>query len=115
MIPSFIVGDIPVIIYSRESGQVEAQLGRISDGKLFRLITKTIEKKFDVQWLQQLDGLDQRYWDFKIKGEILTLHFEHYLGISLFPSKDTPSLETANSLVEAIGAYLDSTIMNGYD
>ncbi|MHC8338647.1 hypothetical protein [Pseudomonas sp. HLT2-19-2] len=29
------------------------------------------------------DGLDQRYWDLEVEGQVITLHLEHCLGIML--------------------------------
>ncbi|MNP44365.1 hypothetical protein D3C76_1382270 [compost metagenome] len=34
-------------------------------------------------WEQKLDALDQRYWDLSVDERTLTVHLEHYLGISV--------------------------------
>jgi len=56
---------------------------------LFEKVAFTLENELDGVWLEKVDGLDQRYWDLKMDGEIITLHMENYLGISAFSnSKD---------------------------
>ena len=91
---------------SENKGRVEAHLTRVSDGIIFRQIAHTIITRFGGKWIKQLDGFDQRYWDLKIKGKILTLHLEHYTGIYLFPHHETRDLKNANSLVREIAMYL---------
>jgi hypothetical protein len=95
------------ISYTVKDGRLEACLSEDSSWKLFNLIAATITEQFGGRWVMSADGLDQRYWDLKISDVVLTLHLEHYLGIFLFPAPDPSDVEAANSLVEAIGRYLD--------
>ena len=94
--------------YTNRGGKTEAQLSDQSDWKLFNRIAKIIEKEFHGAWVEKLDGLDQRYWDVVIGNTTLTLHLEHYLGISLFPAKVDENLSEANRLVQMIGEYLEA-------
>ena len=41
----------------------------------------------------KLSGMDQSYWDFTINEHPVTLHLEHYSGISLSLSKSKPASE----------------------
>ena len=50
----------------------------------FEVIAKDLIKNLKGKWINKIDGLDQRYWDLSINGIELTLHFEHYLGITLY-------------------------------
>ncbi|WP_050977738.1 hypothetical protein [Herbaspirillum lusitanum] len=59
-----------------------------ADEFLFNDIAKRLEIAFDGKWTAKITGLDQRYWDLKVGSAILTLHLEHYLGISLFVAED---------------------------
>ena len=38
------------------------------------------------EWVERLDGLDERYWDYRVDNGVVTLHLQHYLGIMLFAS-----------------------------
>lgn len=94
------------IEYKTRNGKTEAILSEKPDWDLFNRIADLITKEFNAKWVEKADGLDQRYWDFEIENVRLTLHLEHYLGISLFPAKD----DKANYLVQKIGNYLEAHI-----
>ena len=57
-----------------------------ADMSLFEKIASVIESEIEGQWIEKLTSPDQCYWDFETEGEKLTLHYEHYLGISIFPA-----------------------------
>jgi hypothetical protein len=44
--------------------------------------------------------LDQRYWDFEAAGGRLTLHLEHYLGITLYPTAGAAADRASLRLLE---------------
>jgi hypothetical protein len=96
--------------YSTESGKTEAQLSKIANWELFDSIAHSIKEQFDGHWVEQIDGVDQRYWDLKVDDVMLTLHLEHYLGISLFPANEPGDLAKANALVETIGAFVGGSL-----
>ncbi len=50
----------------------------------FKLISNILETKLNVRFTKKNNGLDQKYWDFEYRNYILTLHQEHYLGVSIF-------------------------------
>jgi|SRR5918992_1324398 hypothetical protein len=88
---------------NNREGRCEALISESTDWRLFNKVAKLIVKKFNGRLVEKLDGLEQRYWDIEIEGEILTLHSEHYIGISLFPQN-----KEANEVVKAVGEYLAS-------
>jgi hypothetical protein len=96
------------IKYETENGRFEARLSEKSDWKLFNQIADSVAEEFNGCWVKKVDGLEQRYWDVEIEDVRLTLHLEHYLGISLFPTKDGD--EKAKYLVQRIGNYLETKI-----
>jgi hypothetical protein len=58
-------------------------LSETSDWGLFNRIASELRLALDGTWSVQADGLDQRYWDLEVEGQVITLHLEHYLGIML--------------------------------
>lgn len=60
------------------------EISEKADRKLFEDVARTLEQGLGGYWKAKLDALDQRYWDMLVDGHTLTLHFEHYLGISVF-------------------------------
>ncbi|WP_248800598.1 hypothetical protein [Pseudomonas sp. MWU13-2105] len=67
---------------------MELNISESSDWYLFERIAQTLEQGLNGTWARKLDGLDQRYWDLLVDDQIITLHLEHYLGISLLVSCD---------------------------
>ena len=93
------------IRYSEKNEVIELELTRDSNGDLFQAIAEEIAQTFKIQWKEKLSGLDQRYWDFEINGIILTLHLEHYLGISIFADKTKTDIEKAKINLKEIGEH----------
>jgi hypothetical protein len=92
--------------YYENERTISAELFRDSDGAVFQVIADELTEVFNVKWKTKLDGFDQRYWDFGFKGiTTLTLHLEHYLGISIFVKKPEMDRESAKQILEEIGDY----------
>lgn len=80
-----------------------------SDRIIFQSIADELTQAFNVQWKTKLNGFDQRYWDFEYKGITLTLHLEHYLGISILVEKPKMNnIETSKQILEEIGDHFRS-------
>jgi hypothetical protein len=76
-----------------------------SDWTLFQMIANELVETFKIQWKTQADGLDQRYWNFEYKGVTLTLHLEHYFGISIFAERSKNHLEKARQVLSEITSH----------
>ena len=53
-----------------------------SDWSLFDRIARDLAKSLGGTWVAGLDGVDERYWDLDARAGRITLHLQHYLGIS---------------------------------
>lgn len=82
------------------------QLSEHSDYERFNRIEHLISSKYEIEWLDKLTGIDQRYWDFKIANETITLHLEHFCGISLYTANETLNHERACEITKEIADYL---------
>ena len=69
-------------------------------------MSEQIVSEFGAIISEQLDGLEQSYWDIQIGDITVTLHLEHYLGISLFPAKGFEDNPKVKALIEKIGEKL---------
>jgi hypothetical protein len=94
-----------LVRYYKDEKFMNAELFRDSDGSVFQLIADELNEVFNVQWKTKLDGFDQRYGDFEFKGITLTLHLEHYLGISIYVKKSEMDIESAKRVLEEIGNH----------
>jgi len=84
---------------------INLDLSGDSDRNLFQVIANELSNTFNVQWKTQADGLDQRYWDFEMQGTTLTLHLEHYLGISIFADKNKTDYEKAKRVLMELETF----------
>jgi hypothetical protein len=68
----------------------EIYLSQTSDRDLFNRIASELARGLGGTWTAQINGLDQRYWDLAVEGQTITLHLEHYLGITLLVEDADP-------------------------
>jgi hypothetical protein len=94
--------------YYEEERIFGAELIRESNGAVFQLIADELTEVFNIQWKAKLDGFDQRYWDFEYKAVTLSLHFEHFLGISIFVKKPETNIRNAKKILEEIGEHFQT-------
>jgi hypothetical protein len=58
-----------------------------ADWDHFEAIAVALQTALGGTWSGKLDGLDERYWDLAARGGRVTLHLQHYLGISIHPTQ----------------------------
>ena len=76
------------------------------DSELFKSLSDRLRSEFKAELIDRVEDLDSKYFDFKIKDNVLNLHLQNYIGITLFPKDLNDSTEKANLLVETIGFKL---------
>lgn len=54
-----------------------------ADDRMFSTYASRLDRVAGVTRLRQLDGLDQRYWDYDVGGTTVVLHADVFAGISL--------------------------------
>ena len=65
-----------------QAGLLELHLS--DDPGQFECLAERIRAIMKGRWVEQLNGLDQSYWELEAHGKVLTVHREHYLGVSVF-------------------------------
>jgi hypothetical protein len=70
------------------------------DTALFRATAEALESRRSGQWAAKLDDIDQRYRDYESRGAKITLHLEHHLGISVFPTDGADADSSSLDLLE---------------
>ena len=55
------------------------------DSGLFKSLSDRLRTEFKAELIDRIEDLDSKYFDFKIKDNVLTLHLQNYIGITLFP------------------------------
>lgn len=72
----------------------------------FYAIAETLTSELNVSFLNQVDDVDNLDWDFKYKNQVLTLHYNVYNGVSLFPHH-VKSVVNENNAVMEIANFLE--------
>lgn len=78
----------------------EIEVSTEPDWVLFNQVAEALEVELGGQWTKRLDGLDQRYWHLVAGDGKITLHLEHYLGITLFPTDSAAASPESLALLE---------------
>ena|SRR5688572_5703430 len=53
----------------------------------FYAIANTLAEHLQVQFMNQVDDAETLDWDFKYKDQFLTLHYNIFNGVSIFPQQ----------------------------
>lgn len=87
----------------------------ISDGgglKQFYRVANVLSQDFNVKFSNKEDDFDTIDWDFRFKGQNLTLHYSIYNGISIFPTKTRDALNKENKAVVELAGALEGKMLN---
>lgn len=76
------------------------------DSELFKSLSDRLRVEFKAELIDKVEDLDSKYFGFKIKDNILTLHLQNYVGITFFPKELNDSSEQENLLAETVGFKL---------
>ena len=76
------------------------------DSALFQSLADRLVSDFEAKIIEKINDFDSAYWDFEINSEIITLHQQTFIGISIFPKDLDKASITANQLAETIGFKL---------
>jgi hypothetical protein len=96
--------------FTRADGTTHRQIevSASSDGALFDALATELPVALGGRWSARLDGLDQRYWDLRCGSGKITLHLEHYLGISIYPTDGTDATPASVAMLDQAFDFLSS-------
>lgn len=85
-----------------------------SDGglKRFYQIADILSDELQIQFTNKEDDFDAISWDFLVGHHKLTLYYNIYNGISLFPTKTTEARKRDNLAVVELAGVLEGKLMN---
>jgi hypothetical protein len=86
----------------------QIEVSTSSDWALFDAIAAELRLALGGRWSARLDGLDQRYWDLKRRSGKITLHLEHYLGISIYPAEGSDASPASLAMLDQAFEFLSS-------
>ena len=68
-----------------KQGNTEAVIDDNCGISKFYAIADTLTTDLQVNFLNQVDDAESLEWDFKYKNQLLTLHYNIFNGVSIFP------------------------------
>jgi hypothetical protein len=81
-------------------GATEAVIDDNCGVSKFYAIAGTLANDLQVRFLNQVDETDNLDWDFKYKDQLLTLHYNIFNGVSIFPQPTTGVQQGHNTVME---------------
>ena len=79
--------------------------------KRFYEVADILSDDLDIKFLAKLDDFDSLVWDFNYKGHTLTLHYNIYTGISIYPYKFREAPRKDNDAVIEVAKYLEGKLL----
>ena len=93
--------------YVTREGWIEVIIDDTGDYAKFEERVNVLTKQFNLTFTEKLnDHEGTAYWDFKYKDCYLTIHHNHYLGVSLFAKELEKSSQQENEYAKEIGSLL---------
>jgi hypothetical protein len=72
----------------------------------FYAIANTLADELQVQFLNQIDDADTLDWDFKYKEQFLTLHYNIFNGVSIYPQQQKSVKKDSKAVME-VATFLE--------
>ena len=93
-------------------GCTEAVISDDGGLKQFYHVADILSQDFKISFSNKEDDFDTIDWEFKFKGHNLTLHYNIYNGISIFPTKTRDALHKDNRAVVELAGVLENRLFN---
>lgn len=79
--------------------------------KRFYEVANILSDDLSVQFHNKEDDFDTLTWDFPFKGYTLTLHYNIYTGISIYPRKFREAPKKENDAVIEVASFLENKLL----
>jgi len=89
-----------------KSGATEAVIDDNCGITKFYAIANTLAEHLQIQFMNQIDDAETLDWDFKYKDQFLTLHYNIFNGVSIFPQQ-VKSVPKDNNAVREVAQFLE--------
>lgn len=91
-------------------GRTEAIITDDGSLNLFYQVAGILQDDLRLRVLQKEDEFDSISWDFRFKGHYLTLHYNIYNGISVYPTRTKDALHKDNKAVVELATVLQGRL-----
>ncbi len=91
-------------------GNTEAVIDDNCGISKFYNIANTLVSDLKIKFMNQVDESENLDWDFKFKGNLLTLHYSMYNGVSIMPQMLKNNYTKQNNAVLEVASFLHKRI-----
>ena len=91
------------------AGNTEAVIDDNCGISKFYAIAQTLAADLQIKFLNQVDDSETLNWDFHYQNQLLTLHYNIYNGVSVFPLH-IKNMQQENNAVLAIAQFLERKV-----
>lgn len=70
-------------------------------------IAGLLSDKLQVNFTNKIDDLNTSYWDFNFRGHKLTLHYNIYNGVSIFPVRSKSAIAKDDTVMQDLVRELE--------
>src|SRR5438034_567356 len=96
-------------------GWTEAIIDENCSTEKFLKIAGILHTTLDITFTNKISDLDSIYWDFIYKDRELTLHYNNYVGVTIFPKALTNATDLDNKAVTALNQTLSEYLQKFND
>ncbi|HEY8398208.1 MAG TPA: hypothetical protein VIK80_09720 [Flavihumibacter sp.] len=97
-------------LFQTHDGFTEAIIDEDGGLKRFYEVANLLSSELNIRFDQKLDDIETLTWDFRFKGQPLSLYYNIYTGICLYPQSTTQAAKRNNQAVAEIAHFLESKL-----
>lgn len=101
------------LVLRTEFGCTEAIIDDDCGLKRFYQVANILADGLSIKFTNKEDDFDTLTWDFVFRNHILTLHYNIYTGIAIYPRKCREALRKDNDAVVEVAKFLEKKLMAG--
>jgi Protein of unknown function (DUF3630) len=79
--------------------------------KRFYEVANILSDDLEIKFTNKEDDFDTLTWDFAFKAHVLTLHYNIYTGISIYPRKFRQAVRKDNDAVVEVARFLETKLL----
>lgn len=79
--------------------------------KRFYQVANILSDGLAIKFTNKEDDFDTLTWDFVFRSHVLTLHYNIYTGISIYPRKSREALRKDNDAVVEVAKFLEQKLL----
>ncbi len=91
-------------------GRTEVIIADDGSLKTFYHVAGVLNETLKIKFLNKEDEFDSINWEFKFQGQYLTLHYNIYNGIIVFPTKENTSATKDNKAIVDLANALEGKL-----